>query len=203
MIFFFFNYLTCRKLFVLAIKFCFAIFLFIVLAIPIEAQTQVSKQIDHLTIEEDELVHITQELDKRTEIFIKAIDRRFHVLNKTNQTAVVENQARQTKKDKKDKTPLVLGELPNGSTGQFLGDIRSILNEAVRNIDNVAEHNSKNPLLPKSLNLLAKASEGFLEQLKLLDKSKLNKAESRLVEDIAETSQAIIDAEKQQTSAVK
>lgn len=194
---------SSQKLFVFAARVCFVVLLSIIFAISIEAQNQVSKEVDHLTTEEDELVHNAQELDKRTEIFIKAIDRRFLALNKTNQTSIVESKANPTKKDKKDKNVQIWGELPNASSAQLLSDIHSILNEAVRNIDNVAEHNSKNALLPGSLNLLAKASERFLKQLQLLDESKLNEAERRHVADIAETSRQIIDAEKQQARVVK
>src|SRR5207253_8896455 len=46
----------------------------------VSAQTR-----DHLTEQETQLVRDNQELDKRTDIFIKAVDRRFAIINGTAQ----------------------------------------------------------------------------------------------------------------------
>jgi hypothetical protein len=43
---------------------------------------------DHLTDSEGELVRFHQELDKRIDVFIKAMDRRFAIINKTPQPAL-------------------------------------------------------------------------------------------------------------------
>jgi hypothetical protein len=117
---------------------------------------------DHLTEMETELVREFQEIDKRTEILVKAINRRFLVLNAVN----IGND-KQIKKDSEK-----WGELPTGSRRELLLDIEKILQESVDNIDNVAERNIESELFPKSVNILADASRKFLPQLKLqLDKT--------------------------------
>jgi len=117
---------------------------------------------DHLTEMETELVREFQEIDKRTEIFVKAIDRRFLVLN-----AVNGGNNKQIKMDSEK-----WGELPTGSRRELLLDIEKILQEAIDNIDNVAERNIKSELFPKSVNILSDASKKFLPQLKSqLDKT--------------------------------
>jgi len=117
---------------------------------------------DHLTEMETELVREFQEIDKRTEVLVKAIDRRFLVLNAVN----VGND-KQIKKDSEK-----WGELPTGTRRELLLDIEKILQEAIDNIDNVAERNIKSELFPKSVKILAEASKKFLPQLKSqLDKT--------------------------------
>jgi hypothetical protein len=189
-----FSFSFCQKTLSETARVSAFILLFVVISFSGAAQTKQSKGIDHLTVAEDELVHTAQELDKRTEIFIKAIDRRFQVLNQTNKVATNDNPSKPVKKEKNAQD---WGELPSGTHTELLDDIRSILNEAVRNIDNAAEHNAKNSLLPKSLNLLAEASTRFREQLKLLGETTLSETDRRLAEDIAETARQIIEAQKQ------
>src|SRR5258708_7244490 len=86
----------------------------------VSAQTR-----DHLTDQETELVRFHQELDKRIEVFIKAIDRRFAIINGTPQPA--------TKKSAKEEPEW--GEVPKGTRAELLGDIAGILDEAITNID--------------------------------------------------------------------
>jgi hypothetical protein len=111
---------------------------------------------DHLTEMETELVREFQEIDKRTEILVKAIERRFFILNGVN----IDN-SKQIEKDSEK-----WGELPTGSRRELLLDIEKILQEAIDNIDNVAERNIKSELLPKSVHILADASRKFLPHLK-------------------------------------
>ncbi|MEJ7863243.1 MAG: hypothetical protein WKF90_16560 [Pyrinomonadaceae bacterium] len=111
---------------------------------------------------ETELVREFQEIDKRTEVLVKAIDRRFLVLNAVN----VGND-KQFKKDSEK-----WGDLPTGTRRELLLDIERILQEAIDNIDNVAERNIKSELFPRSVHILADASKKFLPQLKSqLDKT--------------------------------
>ena len=112
---------------------------------------------DHLTETETELVREFQEIDTRTEVFIKAIDRRFLVL-----IAVNVGGDKQFKKDSEK-----WGELPTGTRRELLLDIERILQEAIDNIDQVAERNIKSELFPKSVHTLADAARKFLPQLKL------------------------------------
>ena len=77
---------------------------------------------DHLTDQESELVRYYQELDKRTDIFIKAIDRRFAIINGTAPPP--------TKKLIKDEPDW--GEIPKGTHAELLGDIAGIDRKSTR-----------------------------------------------------------------------
>lgn len=112
---------------------------------------------DHLTEKEQELVRDTQVLDKRIDVFIKAIDRRLLVLKGNNAAD------KQSKKDAE-----VWGEPPVGSPPQLLGDIARIIDEAITNIDDVNSRDEKNPLIPKSLRKLATAAARTVEELRPL-----------------------------------
>ena len=128
-----------------------ATFLF---ARSVSAQTR-----DHLTEQEAELVRDNQELDKRTDVLIKAIGRRFAIINGT----VVQAAAKETGKDQPD-----WGEPPKGTRAELLGDIAGILDEAITNIDDVSRRDQKNPLLPRSLRKLTTSTNGYLNQLNAL-----------------------------------
>lgn len=139
--------------------FAFTTFFFITLLFSFSVSAQ---RRDHLTEMETELVREFQEIDARTEILVKAIDRRFLVLNAVNVEA-----DKQFKKDSEK-----WGELPTGTRRELLLDIEKILQEAIDNIDNVAERNIKSELFPKSVHNLADAAKKFLPQLKSqLDKT--------------------------------
>lgn len=104
---------------------------------------------DHLTEQEADLVREAQELDRRTEIFIKAIERRFLILN--NRQA-----------DLKDAEKW--GE-PKGSKAQMLYDVSKILQSAIDNVEDVAARDPNSKLFPKAMNNLVDASRKFLPQL--------------------------------------
>ncbi len=133
-------------------------FFCITLLFPFSANAQRRDQLSEM---ESELVREAQEIDRRAKVFVKAIDRRFLVLS---------NDSSQSKKVEKDSEKW--GELPKGTRAQLLIDIEKILQEAIDNIDNLAQHDMKSELLPKAVNILADASTRFLPQLKSqLDKS--------------------------------
>lgn len=117
---------------------------------------------DHLTDPESELVRFYQELDKRTEIFIRAIDRRFAIISGTQQVP--------GKKLVKDEPEW--GEPPKGTSIELLNDIALILDEAITNIDDVSRRDEKNPLISRSLRKLTAAATRYANQLTAL-KSKL------------------------------
>ncbi len=120
------------------------------------AQTANAQRRDHLNEMEVELVRDAQEIDRRTEIFVKAIDRRFLTLN---------NDASQTRQIAKDIDKW--GELPAGTRLQLLTDIRKILAEAIDNIDDVAAHEKRDEkLFAKAVRALAEASNKYLPALK-------------------------------------
>lgn len=139
-------------LFALAAFFCFAL----LFPLPANAQRR-----DQLGETETELVREAQEINLRAEIYVKAIDRRFLVINKDA------SQAKRVEKDSEK-----WGELPKGTRAELLLDIEKILQEAIDNIDNLAERDRKNELLPKAVRILAAASDRFLPQFKSqLDKT--------------------------------
>ncbi len=116
---------------------------------------------DHLTPKEVELVQEAQILDKRIDVFIRAIDRRFLAMS----GSVTEAATKQLKKESE-----TWGELPTGSRAELIGDMARILNEAITNIDDVNARDEKNPLIPKALRKLAPAAASTVERLRQLTK---------------------------------
>lgn len=137
---------------------------------------------DHLTDQETDLVRFYQELDKRIEVFIKAIDRRFAVINGTAQPA--------SKKLMKDEPEW--GDLPKGTRTELLGDIAGILDEAITNIDDVSRRDEKNPLISRSLRKLTAAANGYLAQLAALKNQAKDVDEQAAIERVADNANQII-----------
>lgn len=168
---------------------------FICLTFSFSALAQQTKKIDHLTVEEDDLIHETQELDKRMEIFVKAIDRRILVLNGTTE---VKPEGKEKKEQKKESEKW--GALPAGNRAELLADIKSILNEAVTKIDDAAEHNAKSPLLPKALKTLGAGCSRFITQLKPFYENAKSDAERASAYDSIETCKEVIDSQSKLTT---
>jgi hypothetical protein len=141
---------------------------------------------DHLTDPETELVRFHQELDKRTEVFIKAIDRRFAIINGTAPAAV--------KKSVKDEPDW--GEVPKGTRTELLGDIAGILDEAITNIDDVSRRDEKNPLISRSLRKLTASAEGYLKQLAVLKNQTKDPDEAAAIDRVADNANQIIEVGK-------
>ena len=151
---------------------------FLLLATPVSAQTR-----DHLTDAETELVRFHQELDKRIEVFIKAIDRRFAIINGTAEP--------KTKKLVKDEPEW--GEAPKGTRAELLGDIAGILDEAITNIDDVSRRDERNPLISRSLRKLTAAASGYLNQLAGLKNQVKQPDEISALERAADNANQIIE----------
>lgn len=151
---------------------------FLILAMPAPAQTR-----DHLTDPETELVRFYQELDKRIEIFIKAIDRRFAILN-----GIAPPKLKKTEKDEPE-----WGEAPKGTRAELLGDIAGILDEAITNIDDVSRRDEKNPLISRSLRKLTTAANGYLGQLAGLKNQLKEPEEEAALERVADNANQIIE----------
>ena len=150
---------------------------FCVIVFPAFAQSR-----DHLTDPESELVREYQQLDKRIEVFIKAIDRRFAIINGTPQ------QPEQKKKDKED-----WGELPKGTRAQLLDDVAGILDEAISNIDDVSRRDEKNPLISRSMRALTTASNRYLAQLATLKNQTKDPDELSAINRIADNANQIVE----------
>lgn len=141
-------------------------------------------QRDYLTPQEVDLVKEAQELDKRTDVFIKAAERRLLVINGTAAA-----NAKQLKKDAER-----WGELPAGSRAELVSDIARIVDAAIDNIDNVSEHDERNPLVAKSLRKLATSVNSIMTQLKPLSAEMKSEAEIASFEQLNEGVQSIMEA---------
>ena len=148
-------------------------------ALPELAQSR-----DHLTPQEIDLVKDAQVLDQRTDVFIKAVDRRLLALNGTDGAS-----AKQLKKDSER-----WGELPTGSRAELIDDIAKILDEAITNIDDVSARDEKNPLIPKALRKLAAETTRIMDQLKVLQTQAKGDAEIASFELLKENADAILQA---------
>ncbi|HWS87439.1 MAG TPA: hypothetical protein VN282_10765 [Pyrinomonadaceae bacterium] len=140
---------------------------------------------EHLTPEEIELVRDNQELDARTKVFVTAAERRL---------LAVTNPAESAKNAPKEKEKW--GEV-KGTRTQLFYDISKILEEAVVNVDDVAEHNPESHLLRKSLYMLAEATAKMLPELTKLRESAQSEAEADQLERALETAREITDAAKE------
>jgi hypothetical protein len=146
---------------------------------------------DHLTDQETELVRFHQELDKRIDVFIKAIDRRFAIINGTPQPA-----AKKLVKDEPE-----WGDVPKGTRTQLLNDVAGILDEAITNIDDVSLRDEKNPLISRSLRKLTAAANGYLNQLSALKNQVKDPDEIAAIERVADNANQIIEVGKRLPAA--
>ena len=149
------------------------------------AATAHAQKREHLTPEEIELVRDNQELDARTNVFIKAAERRL---------LAVTNPAESAKNAPKEKEKW--GEV-QGTRTQLFYDISKILDEAVVNVDDVAEHNPESPLLRKSLYMLSEATARMLPELSKLREAAQSEAEADQLDRALETAQDITNAAKE------
>ena len=153
------------------------------LTTPAPAAAQRTRE--HLTPEEIELIRDNQVLDARTGVFIKAAERRL---------LAVANPAEAAKNAPKEKEKW--GEL-KGTREEFFYDIGKILDEAVVNIDDSAEHNPGSPLLRKSLYMLAAAAGRILPELSKLREGVKEEAEVDQLDRALETAREITEAARE------
>ena len=151
---------------------------FCVIVFPAFSQSR-----DHLTDPESELVREYQQLDKRIEVFTKAIDRRFAIIN-----GVPQPEQKKKDKDKED-----WGELPKGTRAQLLDDIAGILDEAISNIDDVSRRDEKNPLISRSMRALTAASNRYLAQLATLKNQTKDPDELSAIDRIGDNASQIVE----------
>ncbi|HEX8145978.1 MAG TPA: hypothetical protein VF591_02155 [Pyrinomonadaceae bacterium] len=163
-----------------AAPFLFALCVCLSLAAPAAAQKR-----EHLTPEEIELVRDNQELDARTKVFITAAERRLLAVTDPDESA--KNAPKEREK---------WGEL-KGTRTQLFYDISKILEEAVVNVDDVAEHNPESPLLRKSLYMLSEATGRMLPRLAKLREDVKIEAEADQLDRALETAREITDAAKE------
>ena len=139
---------------------------------------------DNLTDAETDLIRFHQEIDKRIDVFIKAADRRFAIINGTAQPS--------TKKLMKDEPDW--GDLPTGTHAALLSDIAGILDEAITNIDDVSRRDERSPLVPRALRKLTTAANGYLNQIVALRSKTSDPDEIAAMERVADNANQIIEA---------
>ena len=158
-------------------------------------------QRDYFTPEEVELIRDAQQIDRRVDVLVHAIDRRFAALNVNVNAPVVKEKGAEW------------GATPTGSRLDLLIDIKRILQKAVDDIDNLSERPSsmyieepdpkdKHPkkqkgfadLFPVAVRSLAAAANRYGPVLKTeLDKTK-DPAEKGAILDSIETCDDIVAA---------
>lgn len=129
---------------------------------------------DALTPEEVDRLRDVQQLDQRTDLFIKIADRRFRAL--TVAGAAASESAKDVQR---------FGAFPEGNRTVLLNSLNRIIDEAITNIDDVASRDERNPLLAKAIRKLAEAATRYQPQLialrgQIKDEEELGALESTL-----------------------
>jgi hypothetical protein len=155
-----------------------------VITVPLLSVSAAAQTRDHLTDAETELIRFHQELDKRIEVFIKAIDRRFAIINGT-----AEPKIKKLSKEEPD-----WGDAPKGTRAELIGDIAGILDEAITNIDDVSRRDEKSPLISRSLRRLTTAATGYATQLTAMSKQTKDNDELYSIERALDNANDVIEA---------
>jgi hypothetical protein len=165
--------------FKLNVLFCFlAAVIFCAVVSPSSANAQ---RRDYMTDAESDVVRDAQEIDRRIDVLVKMIERRFAVLN---------NQPFSAGKDAEK-----WGEDPKGTRLELLSDISKLLQKAIDDIDDVAAHNRMDSkLFPKAMRNLADASQRFLPQLKAVYDKSPDEREKGVLMSASEFCNQIIEA---------
>jgi hypothetical protein len=140
---------------------------------------------EHLTEQEVEFVRDTQELDRRSDLFVKIAERRLLVV--TGASAAQAPSAKELEK---------WGELPKGTRAVLFNDLARIFDEAINNVEDVATRTPDSPLLPKAVRKLAEAATRFLPQLTALRPTATADGEREALEQTIDNLQQIIEAAK-------
>src|SRR2546423_1188596 len=162
---------------------CLIGLMLVVAAATLAPRNTAAQTRDHLTDPESELIRFHQELDKRIEVFIRAIDRRFAIIN-----GVEPPKTKKLMKDEPD-----WGELPKGTRAELIGDIAGILDEAITNIDDVARRDEKNPLISRATRKLSAAATNYVNQLTAISKQTKNDDEMSAIERALDNANQIIE----------
>lgn len=146
---------------------------------------------DYMTETEIELVRDAQDIDLRVDVLTKMIDRRF---------AAAGIGAGGWKEPAKGSEKW--GDAPKGTRLQLLTDIRQLLQKAVNDIDDVAEHDANalaqnkmsGKLFPKAVRNLAAASQRYLAVLRPLAEKANDEKEKGSILTSIELCEQIIEA---------
>ena len=163
------------------IRFVLSLLLLVLLGNSFAAQT---KRREHLTPEETDRVRDAQLADERAKVFVKAAERRFLALTNPN--------AATSKESVKDVE--LWGAFPAGTRAELLGDLAGIIDEAINNIDVVAERKPDDKLLPKAVRTLSAGCKRWLPALEAMRDSAKG-AEKNPLEEAIEYAQSVVEAE--------
>ncbi len=139
---------------------------------------------DYMTEQESDVVREAQQIDERISVLTGMIERRFRVLNG------IDLDAKKAQKEKE-----LFGELSSSKRSDLIFDINRLLQKAVDDIDNVAEHNQLDTkFFPKAMRKLAASSQNYLTFLKTeIDKTVDDKEKGLLLGSV-EFCREIIEA---------
>lgn len=159
-----------------------------ILAIAITASAQ---RRDYMTDAEIELIRDAQNIDLRIDVLTKMIDRRLALLGLDSGG---------WKEPTKAGDPW--GEAPKGTRIQFIGDVRSLIQKAVDDVDDVAMHNANtvtqnktgSELFPKAVRSLAMAAKRYKTTLAPLGQKTTDEKERGLIGASLELCDQIIEA---------
>ena len=146
---------------------------------------------DSMTDLEIELVRDNQDIDKRIDVLTKMIDRRFIALG------VEVGGWKDARKEHK-----LWGEVRTGTRIELLKDIHDLLQKAIDDIDDVAEHNentltqnkTEGVLFPKAVRDLAAAATRYQTALKSILATTKDDRERGLILGSIESCEAVIDS---------
>ncbi|MEO8648194.1 MAG: hypothetical protein ABI539_03415 [Acidobacteriota bacterium] len=146
---------------------------------------------DYMTDAEIELVREAQDIDLRIDVLTKMIDRRL-------EAAGISAGGEKIRSKDSDKW----GEAPKGTRLQLLGDVRSLLQKAIDDVDDVAEHNDNTQtqnkteglLFPKAVRALAAAAQRYRTALAPIAQATRDEREKGLLLASIESCGDIIEA---------
>ena len=162
-------------------KFSFTIFCAIAVVLFFSTAAANAQRRDYMTDAESEIVREAQEIDRRIDVLVKMIDRRFAALN--GETYKIAKNAE------------AWGEEPKGTRLELLSDVNKLLQKAVDDIDDIAAHNKMDEkLFPKAIHNLADAANKYLLQIKRVYDQSPDQKEKGLLMGASEFCNQIIEA---------
>ena len=163
----------------------------VILLILSATSTASAQKRDYMTEAEIELIRDNQDIDKRVDVLTKMIDRRFTALG------IEAGGWKASEKEQK-----LWGEVQAGTRSELLYDVRQLLQKAIDDIDDVAEHNdnalaqnkTEGLLFPPAVRQLAAAATRYLPVLRsTLDKTTDERDKGVILTSI-ESCEAIIES---------
>jgi hypothetical protein len=148
---------------------------------------------DHLTDKETDVVRDTQQVDKRTEVFVKAIDRRLALLNGSTADPAKVLTGKKPEKNA-DGEDIDWGDMPTGTRAELYHDIQGILDEAINNIDDIATREPESKLMMRGAKILGQACQRIMPQLQAFGEKATDKNEKQFVLNAIEYAQSVIDS---------